>query len=176
MVTGFSCHDSEEEARRRGLDGFQFFGFALGHHYIFGTHKPGRTNIWEMYESARGNMPDIGGRGIGTPDQLREHLRSFSDVGVDQVVFIQQGGKNRHEHICESLELFADRVMPEFKANEDERRKRKMEELAPYLDAAMARKQWMKPLADEEIEEFRAYGRNISEVPKQGGIPIATSS
>ena len=30
MVTGFSCHDDAEEARRRGLDGFRFFGFALG--------------------------------------------------------------------------------------------------------------------------------------------------
>ena len=175
MVTGFSCHESEEEARRRGLDGFQFFGFALGHHYIFGAHKPGRTDIWRMYEAARGKMPDIGGRGIGTPDQLRAHLQAFSDVGVDQVVFIQQGGRNRHEHICESLELFAARVMPEFKAHEDERQRRKMEELAPYLEAAMKRKRWMKPLADEEIEEFRAYGRPISETPRQGAVPIPTT-
>jgi hypothetical protein len=51
-----------------------------------------------------------------------------------------------------------------------------MEELAPYLEAAMARKQWMKPLPDEAIEEYRAYGRNISEVPRQGAVPIATSS
>jgi len=36
------------------------------------------------------------------------------------------------------------------------------------------RKQWMKPLADEEIEEFRAYGRNIAETPRQGALPIAT--
>ena len=174
MVTGFSCHEDEQEARRRGLDGFQFFGFALGHHYIFGTHKPGRTNIWEMYETARSAMPDIPGRGIGTPEQLRKHLRAFSDVGVDQVVFIQQGGKNRHQHICESLELFASRVMPEFHAEEAERLRRKNEELAPYVEAALKRKQCMKPLADEEIEEFRAYGRTISVASRQGGIPIAT--
>ena len=36
-------------------------------------------------------------------------------MGVDQVVFIQQAGRNRHEDICESLELFASRIMPEFK-------------------------------------------------------------
>ena len=46
MVTGFSCHEDAEEAKRRGMDGFRFFGFALGHHYLFGNHKPGRTNIW----------------------------------------------------------------------------------------------------------------------------------
>ena len=96
-------------------------------------------------------------------------------MGVDQVVFIQQGGRNRHEHICESLELFAARVMPEFKAHEDERQRRKMEELAPHLEAAMKRKRWMKPLADEEIEEFRAYGRPISEAPRQGAVPLPTT-
>ena len=34
---------------RRGTDGFRFFQFALGHHYSFGTHTPGRTNIWNKY-------------------------------------------------------------------------------------------------------------------------------
>ena len=33
---------------------------------------------------------------------------------MDQVIFVLQAGPNRHEHICESLELFARRVMPEF--------------------------------------------------------------
>ena len=57
-------------------------------------------------------MPDMGPieGGIGTPDMLRAHLRKFADVGVDQVIFIQQGGSNRHDHICESLELFAARA------------------------------------------------------------------
>jgi hypothetical protein len=36
-------------------------------------------------------------------------------------MFIQQSGTNRHEHICESLEVFADRVMPEFKARDEVR-------------------------------------------------------
>jgi alkanesulfonate monooxygenase SsuD/methylene tetrahydromethanopterin reductase-like flavin-dependent oxidoreductase (luciferase family) len=161
MVTGFSCHRDEEEAVRRGLDGFQFFGFALGHFYVFGTHKPGRTDIWKSYEQARAMMPPMRS-GIGTPDQLRAHLRSYADVGVDQVVFIQQGGRNRHSHICESLELFAAEVMPEFHAGEEKREREKMERLAPALEAAMARKKKMAPIADEEIPEFRAYGRNVT--------------
>jgi alkanesulfonate monooxygenase SsuD/methylene tetrahydromethanopterin reductase-like flavin-dependent oxidoreductase (luciferase family) len=162
MVTGFSCHDDPGEAKRRGLDGFRFFGFALAHFYLFGTHQPGRTNIWRQFEAMRDSLPDFGaGRGIGTPDQLRAHLAGFAAVGVDQVVFIQQGGRNRHEHICESLELFARRVMPGFKEKEDERQRRKMEALAPHLDAAMKRKQVMPPLADAAIPEFRAYGRTI---------------
>jgi alkanesulfonate monooxygenase SsuD/methylene tetrahydromethanopterin reductase-like flavin-dependent oxidoreductase (luciferase family) len=164
MVTGFSCHPDAEEAKQRGLDGFRFFGFALGHFYGFGTHKPGRTDIWKTFEQVRGALPDDAERrGIGTPEQLRAHLRGFADVGVDQVVFIQQGGNNRHQHICESLELFAREVMPEFKDGEEERERRKAERLAPVIEAAMARKQRLRPLADDEIPEYPAYGRMVLE-------------
>ena len=47
------------------------------------------------------------------------------DVGVDQVIFIQQAGRNRHDDICASLELFAADVLPEFAADEPERQARK---------------------------------------------------
>ncbi len=161
MVTGFMCHDNEDEAVRRGLDGFQFFGFALAHYYLFGTHVPGHTNVWESF---RGNVfPMPGGRGaIGTPDQVRAHLRIFADTGVDQVVFIQQGGNNRHADICESLELFAAKVMPEFKHDEAERERRKQEELAPYVAQALARK--VPGNETRELAEVRAYGRTVAEV------------
>jgi hypothetical protein len=164
MVTGFSCHEDAAEARRRGMDGFRFFGFALGHHYLFGTHKPGRTNIWQAFENARDSIPEEGSnRGIGTPSELREHLQGFAEAGVDQVVFIQQGGQNRHEHICESLELFADKVMPFFKDGEEERERKKQAELAPYFEKAMGRKKFMPAPSDEEIPELNAYGRDIVE-------------
>jgi hypothetical protein len=92
MVTGFSVHPDAEEAKRRGEDGFKFFGYALAHHYIFAEHRPGRTDIWAAYEKARAKLPEAGAaRGIGTPDQLRAHLKSFECSGVDQVAFIQQG-------------------------------------------------------------------------------------
>jgi len=164
MVTGFSVHKNAEEARRRGLDGFKFFGYALGHHYIFGEHKPGRTDIWKTFETVKDAMPEnAGSAGIGTPDHLRAHLRKFAESGVDQVAFIQQGGRNRHEHICEALELFAQDVMGEFHEREDGRSKRKMEELAPFIEKAFARKQRMKELADDEIPTVVALGRQITE-------------
>jgi alkanesulfonate monooxygenase SsuD/methylene tetrahydromethanopterin reductase-like flavin-dependent oxidoreductase (luciferase family) len=170
MVTGFSCHPDAAEAKRRGLDGFRFFGFALGHHYIFGKHRVGRTNIWELFEKIRSFLPEEEPRrGIGTPDELRDQMRGFAEAGVDQVVFIQQGGQNRHEHICESLELFSEQVMPEFKEHEDERERRKHDELAPYIKAAMKRKQWMKPPTEDEIPRVEAYGRNIVASQQRGG-------
>ncbi len=167
MVTSFSCHADAEEAARRGLDGFRFFQFALGHHYSFGMHRPGRTDIWERYETVRDRLGTefLGGGtgGIGTPAQLRDHLSTFAEAGVDQAVFIQQGGKNRHEHICQSLELFATEVMPAFKEREDERLKRKEEELAPYVEAALKRKELVGSLPDEDIQAFPAYGFAIAE-------------
>ena len=84
------------------------------------------------------------------------------DAGVDQTIFIQQGGKNRHDHICESLELFAVKVMPEFAEREAERERVKREELAPYVEAAMARKQVMAALAEGDIPVHEAYGNTVA--------------
>jgi alkanesulfonate monooxygenase SsuD/methylene tetrahydromethanopterin reductase-like flavin-dependent oxidoreductase (luciferase family) len=168
MVTGFSCHRDAEEAVRRGMDGFRFFQFALGHHYAFGKHTPGRTNIWKKYEAIRAALDlDVFGGGtgcIGTPAQLRETLRKFQSSGVDQTIFIQQSGKNRHEHICEALELFAKDVMPEFKEDEARRLARKEEELAPYVEAAFRRKQYLEPLADTDIPTYEALGSSIAQI------------
>ena len=80
----------------------------------------------------------------------------MQDSGVDQVILMQQAGNNRHEHICEALELFAREVMPEFVSGRAERERRKAEALAPFIEAAMARKRVMPALADSEIPVVRA--------------------
>ena len=116
MVTGFSCHEDAAEAKRRGAEGFQFFGYSLGHYYVYGAHQPGVTNVWDRFEIAKPGLPEVGhGSGIGTPAELTAHLQRYQDAGVDQVIFIQQGGRNKHEHICDSLNLFAQKVMPVLK-------------------------------------------------------------
>ena len=102
------------------------------------------------------DLPTIPAPGIGTPEEFAAFLHEFQEGGVDQVIFLQQGGKNRHEHICESLELFAREVMPEFVEGREEREAKKAAELAPYIEAAMARKQRMAPLADEDIPVVHA--------------------
>ncbi len=174
MVTSFSLHEDREEAVNRGLEGFEFFGFALGSLYGFGEHKPGRTNLFEQFRALREqrleeNPIDVTRAltaergGIGTPEDMRKHLRKFEEVGVDQVTFIQQAGMNKHEHICESLELFGTKVMAEFKEREIARELKKAEELAPFIAAAMRRKKYMRPLSDEDIPVFPALGRSVVE-------------
>ena len=174
MVSSFGIHHDVEEARRRFQDGFRFFQFALGWHYGFGEQIPGRTDIWAKFQQALPNMPAVGVAegGINTPEGVREHLRKFEECGVDQVAFIQQGGRNSHEHICEALELFATEVMPEFKAKEAARVARKDAELAPYIEAAFKRKAFMKPLADDEIPPVMALGRQIAEQAARSGQPV----
>jgi alkanesulfonate monooxygenase SsuD/methylene tetrahydromethanopterin reductase-like flavin-dependent oxidoreductase (luciferase family) len=179
VVLPLMCHADEETAIARGLDGAHFFGFSLGHYYVFGTHRPGRTNVWDEFEDKR----DLFGfrrqtaaqtgqtlgaqlfeqglgalRGaVGTPDQVRDLLRGYDDAGVDQVIFVSQAGRNRHEHICESLELFATEVLPDFAEHEDEREKAKLERLAPAIEAALARRSPPREAPDVAFQAGMTY-------------------
>jgi alkanesulfonate monooxygenase SsuD/methylene tetrahydromethanopterin reductase-like flavin-dependent oxidoreductase (luciferase family) len=164
-VTSFMCHPDAAEAVARGAEGANFLGYSLGHYYVFGRHRPGRTDLWSEYRERRaehGFDPDAvtaavardiglqakamqdgttGLRGaMGTPDQVRGYLRRYEDYGVDQVILSSSAGRNRHEHVCESLELFARDVLPEFQDRAEQREREKAERLAPIIEAAMKRK------------------------------------
>ncbi len=156
MVAGFSLRQDAEEARRRGMDGFAFFRYAINA-LVANDAKPGRSTLWEEFEELKDrDLPTIGAPGIGTPADYCELVRGFSDVGVDQIIFLQQGGKNRHQHICESLELFGREVLPQFVEGREEREARKAEELAPYIEKALQRKKRMPALAEEDIPIVKA--------------------
>ena len=181
VVTGMSCHTDEDEAIRRGLDGFRFFGYSLGHYALFGEHRPGMTNLWDRFLQVKDRMPDNAGRGgIGTPAQIREHLRRYEKAGIEQVIFVQQAGATRHEHICESIETFAAEVMPEFAEREAAYAERKRRELAPAIEAALARKPRLPPIAEAVIPVVEALGRQGASplqgaADRGGAIPIATA-
>ncbi|HIF92748.1 MAG TPA: LLM class flavin-dependent oxidoreductase [Myxococcales bacterium] len=170
MVSNFSLHHDRAEAIRRGQEGFEFFNYALR---ALVTHDtiPGRTQLWQEFQAARGNRteeiiqasldPDYKATGIGTPDDMRSHLKEFQNAGVDQIIFMQQAGRNRHQDICDSLQLFADEVMGPFAAQAESRERAKAEELAPYIEAALARKEVMQPLADEDIPIVQASVKRV---------------
>jgi alkanesulfonate monooxygenase SsuD/methylene tetrahydromethanopterin reductase-like flavin-dependent oxidoreductase (luciferase family) len=167
-VTQMMCHPDEERAIEMGLEGANFFGYSLAHYYVFGDHVPGHTNVWEEFQERReqqGYSPaaalaerretlgakaasgeTTGLRGaVGTPDQIREFLRRYEEAGVDQVIFVMQAGKNKHEDICESLERFATEVMPEFAERDEKLRAEKLKRYEPIIDAALARRVEEKP-------------------------------
>jgi len=165
MVSNFSVHQDRAEAIRRGQEGFEFFGYAVNALVAHDT-VPGRSQLFADFQKSRARNDDEiiaavrgaerNANGIGTPADIRDHIRGFQEAGVDQVIFLQQAGRNKHEHICASLELFAAEVMAEFKAEVATREAKKAKELAPYIAAAMARKKVMKALSDEEIPVVKA--------------------
>ena len=156
---------------------------------MFGRHAPGVTDVWAEYQQRRsehGFDPEAvaaaaanddrlgakvvqGGLGglrgaVGTPEQVREYLRRYEECGVDQVIFCSQAGKNRHEHIMESLELFGREVLPEFKDRDEKATRDKAQRLEPVVEQVMARKPASDhpPLPSEDYD-FPAIPRAIAD-------------
>ncbi len=122
VVGGFMCAETDEEAWQKA-DGWTFFQFALQLYGKEGPFEPGEINFWERYQEWKqtpAGQKRSGSELIGSPDTIRARLKELEDANVDQVILLNQAGKNTHEDICNSLELFANEVMPEFKAREDE--------------------------------------------------------
>jgi alkanesulfonate monooxygenase SsuD/methylene tetrahydromethanopterin reductase-like flavin-dependent oxidoreductase (luciferase family) len=123
LVSFFMCAPTDEEARARA-DGDTFFQFALRFYgQSPGRRRPpaGTVNTWDEYHKWKAANPEahaaaLRGGLIGSPETIRRKLRRFQSSNIDQVVLLNQAGRNTHEHICESLELFAKEVMPEFQA------------------------------------------------------------
>lgn len=124
LVSMFMCAKTDEEARRRA-EGATFFQFALRYYGATQGRQrpaPGTVNMWNEYESWKRASPEAAAKAVegglvGSPETLRRKLRRFETSHIDQVVLLNQAGRNSHEHICESLETFAREVMPEFHAN-----------------------------------------------------------
>ncbi len=175
LVTGFSLHEDRAEAIRRGREGFEFFRFAISA-MVTQDSVPGHTDLWSQFQAERGPnaietavakaeaLGEDYASAIGTPADAARHIRELEAVGVDQLIFIQQAGANRHADICTSLELFASDVMPEFKIGEAERLAAKEAELAPYVEAALARKAWMQPVHRDDIPLIPAAVK-VAQVP-----------
>ena len=122
VVSGFMCCETDEEAWQKA-DGWTFFQFALQLYNKEGPFEPGKVNFWERYlewKQTPAGQRRTGSELIGSPATIRERLRELEAANVDQVILLNQAGKNTHEDICASLELFAREVMPEFHGREDE--------------------------------------------------------
>ncbi|HWN66233.1 MAG TPA: LLM class flavin-dependent oxidoreductase [Haliangium sp.] len=186
------CHQDEDTAIERGIDGAHFFGYSLAHYYGMSRHAPGVTNIWNEFQERRDQVGfarsivraedaplgvqvlqhGLGSlRGaIGTPRQITELIERYEAAGVDQLIFVMQAGRNRHEHICESLELFGREVLPRFADRCERKDGDKAARLGPALERALARRQPARTIPpyfiDEQAESERARQR-------RGGTSLA---
>jgi alkanesulfonate monooxygenase SsuD/methylene tetrahydromethanopterin reductase-like flavin-dependent oxidoreductase (luciferase family) len=176
VVLPMMLHPDEATAIGRGIDGAHFFGYSLGHFYGGGTHVVGDSDLWQSFGTDRAEhgfardivyasaqplavrllQAGIGSlRGaVGTPGQVRDLIARYEAAGVDQVMFVMQAGNNRHEHICESIELFAREVLPRFADGRDEREAAKADRLAAAVDKALTRRAAPRTLpAPYQIDE-----------------------
>src|SRR6202046_271728 len=119
----FMCARTDEEARAKA-DGATFFQFCLRYYNTADRKRPGpgQVDMWTEYTkwkaaNAQAAEQALSGGLIGSPETLRRKLRKFEQSHIDQVILLNQAGRNAHQDICDSLELFANEVMPEFHAN-----------------------------------------------------------
>jgi len=195
VVLPMMAHPDEAEAIERGIDGAHFFGYALAHYYGGAPHTIAKTDVYAEFLERRDETgfardivsPDQAPLGvrllqeglgslrgaIGSPEQIVDLLRRYEAVGVDQVGMVLQAGRNTHEHICESLELFGAEVIPRFAEGREEREAKKAERLAPAIEAALARRAPPRETAidymiDEpaELERARKARRRAALAPK----------
>jgi luciferase family oxidoreductase group 1 len=122
IVNGFMCAESDEAAIAKA-SGWTFFIFALSYYGRKGVDAPGTSDLWREYQEWRQSekaQAALKSGLIGSPATIRQRLRQFEAAHVDQVILLNQAGRTSHEDICQSLELFAAEVMPEFHARQAE--------------------------------------------------------
>jgi hypothetical protein len=110
------CAPTDEEALEKAA-GWTFFIFALSYYGRKGIDAPGKGDLWREYQDWRNSekaQQALRNGLIGSPETIRKRLRLFEEAHVDQVILLNQAGKTSHQDICESLDLFAKEVMPEF--------------------------------------------------------------
>jgi alkanesulfonate monooxygenase SsuD/methylene tetrahydromethanopterin reductase-like flavin-dependent oxidoreductase (luciferase family) len=205
VVLPMMLHPDEQTAIDRGIDGAHFFGYSLAHFYA-STHVVGASDVWRDFTANRSShgfareivraehaplavrlleagMGSLRGA-VGTPAQVTDLIQRYADAGVDQVIFVMQAGRNRHEHICESLELFGKTVLPRFTEGRAEAETAKADRLAAAVDKALARRSPPRSLAapypiseEAEIAAARRPGRaSIRNLAGQAGRNLRDSA
>lgn len=154
---------TEEEAIARGLDGAQFMGFGITNSYgIDGWDENFQRDLYEQFlreredkgfsrklaarsmtalsaRPAEGDQKSLRGA-VGSVAQVREYMERYEQSGMDLLMIQSQLGRNKHEDICESMELFAKEIMPAFLERDEKHQKEKAKRLAPAIDRALERK------------------------------------
>jgi hypothetical protein len=99
---------------------------------------------------------------------VRRFLRRYEEAGVDQLIFVLQAGRNRHEDIMESLALFGREVLPEFAERDEAQAAAKARRLEPVVEQALARR------TDTPVDlgdySFKAYIRQLADDSGDAGM------
>jgi alkanesulfonate monooxygenase SsuD/methylene tetrahydromethanopterin reductase-like flavin-dependent oxidoreductase (luciferase family) len=145
------------------------FGYGFRHYYTDGIHRPGKTSVIEEGRRIAALQPppsaDLAALAayacMGTPDHIRRVLLEYESAGVDQVIFMHQMGRLKHEDICAGLELFGKTVLPEFIERDEQRSREKAGQLEPVIERAMNNRVPPPVPPYDENYAFRADGQQI---------------
>jgi alkanesulfonate monooxygenase SsuD/methylene tetrahydromethanopterin reductase-like flavin-dependent oxidoreductase (luciferase family) len=153
MTTWTHCAQTTELAYERALTNIGFFRFASSHYYQHGTHYPGVTDVWELYERSEGyaaaseTVERISNGSLAAPpsavgdaDHITAYLRRYEEAGVDEVLLGVQVGRIPHEHIMESLERIGRDVLPQFAERDQARMLTRADRLSEIVEAAQERR------------------------------------
>ena len=110
LVSFFMCAKTDEEARRAptarpsSSSALRFYGALQRPPASAARHRQHVGRIQQVEaRQPRAQAAALRGGLIGSPETIRRKLRKFQSSNIDQVILLNQAGKNTHEHICESL-------------------------------------------------------------------------
>src|SRR5438876_1027128 len=111
----------DAKALRHGTRGARFFLNSMGRYYFSGERPIGELDIprsdltdaeLDDVRSLRNAPGSQLATIVGDPVAARESVQRFVDVGVDELILVQQMGTVPHALVMESLRTFAEDVMP----------------------------------------------------------------
>ena len=122
------CAKTEKEAYEKGSQCMHLLTNVLGYYLSWealanpaaGFEDYGRDYLEKVFPGVTSGRPHQeiiaeqaaqGSMMIGTPEQLREQVSAYENLGINQLMFVMQYGKLSHEEILGSMRLFSEEVI-----------------------------------------------------------------
>ncbi|MCX2929873.1 LLM class flavin-dependent oxidoreductase [Mycobacterium sp. CVI_P3] len=123
--------DSREEARAVGGPAVEWYTENVFKLFSTVSGKPGYEiyakmlpenaadieRLVEKYGNAIDPLIELGVISVGTPEECRKTIESFSSIDVDQIITSHAIGGISHEKVMRSIELFGNEVIPHVRAS-----------------------------------------------------------
>ena len=120
MTNAVICLSDRKRAREIAMTAGRGYLYSLVCLYHDTMPKPEGAPVWPEPpygvpdEASLDAMIEAGWLMCGTPDEVSEQIAKYQSVGCDQLVFGIPNEGLAHEEVLEMLELFGDKVIPEY--------------------------------------------------------------